>query len=205
MLFSPPIKDINLTLLKSYSGLLAEKIKQTGFIPEHVIFVERAGLLIGVEIAEYFGSTISGIATKRSGGTAKSRVKIILRYLPRFLTHFLRRLEINSSIHEIKNDREIFVEYPLPSREKRILLVDDAIDTGNSIQAILEYLLKNGYSLERIKVAVITTTSKQPKHKADYSLFTEVICAFPWSYDSRQYQQAWALYDSKRKCLCKPL
>lgn len=205
MLFSPPVKDINLDLLKVYSRQLAEKIEQGEYIPDHVLFIERAGLLIGNEIAEYFNCPLSGIATKRSGGAAKSRIKVLLRFLPRFLTHLLRRIEIHSSVHEINSERKIVVEYPLPPKDKRIILVDDAIDTGHSIQAVLDYLLQQGYLRNQIKIAVMTTTGKHPICRADFSLFDEVICAFPWSYDSRQFDEAWRLYNSKRKSLCKTM
>ena len=204
-MFSLPVKDINLDLLGIYSKELASNINQSGFTPNHILFVERAGLLIGSQIADYFDCSISGIATKRTGGATKSRLKVFLRYLPRFITHFLRRMEINSSIHEVKSERKIVTDYPLPGKDRKILLVDDAIDTGYSIQAVIEFLLAEGFKRDLIKVAVITTTAKNAKYKADFSLFDEVICAFPWSYDSREYDKAWLLYNAKRKLICKEI
>ncbi|SEH08557.1 Phosphoribosyl transferase domain protein [Candidatus Venteria ishoeyi] len=203
MLFFQPVKDIDLELLKSYSKKLAQNIDNSGFKPDHVLFVERAGLLIGYFVADYFNCPISGISTRRVGSSAKSRMKIVLRYLPRFITHFLRQLELNSSIHKIKNERHIITDYPLPSKELNIILIDDAIDTGYSVKAVVNYLLMKGYMRDKIKVAVITTTTIKPKFKADFSLFKEVICAFPWSYDSRQYKETWLMYEKKRKLLCK--
>ncbi len=198
-----PVRDISLNSLNTTSVQLAKLVEQGGFIPEHVLFVERAGLLIGYEVARYFKCPISGVATKRSGGSAKSNLKLVLRYLPRFLTHLLRRIEISSSVHDVKSERRISYDYKLPDKFKRILLVDDAIDTGHSMLAVMNFLEKRGYSCTNIRVAVITTTAPKPKYVADYSLFSQVICAFPWSYDSRQYHEAWALYDEKKKILCK--
>ncbi len=203
--FSPPVIDINLELLEKYSIQLADLIINEGFKPDHILFIERAGLLIGDIVANYLRCEMSGIATKRSGNGVKAGIKNILRYLPRFITHFLRRAEIHSNIHEVKSERKIVIDYPLPCKKKKILLIDDAIDTGNSIKAVIDYLINKGYSREQIKIAVITTTGKEVKYKADFSLFNQVICAFPWSYDSREFDKAWSIYFNKKSLLCQKI
>lgn len=203
LIFTQPVKEVSLDLLKYYSKTLADAVHKDGFTPDHVLFVERAGLLIGDEIAKYFGCSIGGIATQRYGGTTKSKFKFILRYSPRVLTHFLRQIEVLSSFHEVQSERSIVTEYPLPGKGKKVLVVDDAIDTGYSIKAVIDYLLNEGYDRNLMRVAVITTTSKTPAFRADYSLFDQVICAFPWSYDSRQYDQTWSEYKSKKELICE--
>lgn len=195
------IKELSLSELKHYSHKLAERVEESGFIPQHILYVERAGLLIGVEMADHFKCSISGINASRYGGGTKSQLKIVLRYLPRFITHFLRRIEMNSNVHGVKSERNISYEDGAPPKGKAILLVDDAIDTGNSVQEILKFLKSAGYETEKIKVAVLTTTHPDPIRKADITLFDQIACAYPWSYDSREYTKAWQLYDKKKEQL----
>ena len=182
------IIDVDLTLLQKMSRELANDISKTGYSPDHIIYIERAGAMPGFEMALFFNSSISGISAKRSGTSFKSKVKFILRFLPRFVTHFLRRLEIGSSIHDTNKMRVVNCPDPLPTRDKKILLIDDALDTGHSIGAVLNYLTQKGFKKDNIKIAVLTTTGPDPVVSADFTLLDQVICAFPWSYDSRHHK-----------------
>lgn len=188
------IEDINLSELKKYSIMLARKVHESGYIPEHVLYVERVGLFPGCEVAKYFDCTISGIATNRSGTSVKSQIKIVLRYLPRSVTHFLRNLEIRSNIHGISKERNVCVEDKMPPKGKKLLVVDDALDTGYSLKAVVDFLMTHGYAVDNIRTAVITTTQKNPVWHPDISLFNQVIFAFPWSYDSKEYNECWERY-----------
>lgn len=181
--------DVNLALLQQMSKQLASQISKTGYHPDHIIYIEQAGVLPGFEMASFFNCPVSGIRSKRSGTSLKSRVKLILRFLPRFVTHFLRRLEISSSIHDRNKKRVISSTDTLPSGNKNVLIVDDAIDTGHSLGAVLNYLEEKGIKKDKIKIAVLTTTGSDPVFSADYTLLDQVICAFPWSYDSRDYKE----------------
>lgn len=192
------ITDIDFTLLSQYSTQLAKKVELTGFIPEHILYIERAGLFIGYDISQYFHCPISGISSSRRGASFKSALKVILRLLPRKLNYFLRNLERRSNVHGLMSDRKVICEGISPPRDKRILLVDDAIDTGFTIRAVIDYLNNNGWRMHSIKVAVITTTEENPVIQPDMSLFTQRFFAFPWSYDSREYTAAWKLYESKK-------
>ena len=189
------IIDVDLVQLKKMSVELAKQVRRNDYEPEHILYVERAGLLIGYEVARFFNCSISGIHSKRSGETLKSKVKVILRYLPGFVTHMLRRLELKSNIHEIKKNRNVYCEKNLPPTDKRILIIDDAIDTGYSLVAILEFLEKHGCKKEMVKTGVLTTTGTKQVIRADFSLFDQIICAFPWSYDSGEYTKTQKLYN----------
>jgi len=183
------VVDVDLDLLKSMSMDLAEKIEAEGYKPDHILYIERAGILTGYELSKYFDIPASGILSSRNGNSFKSRVKFILRLLPRFMTHLLRRLELSSSIHDVNSNRQEFCSKPLPPKNEKILVVDDALDTGHSIKAVLRWLKTHGYNLSFVKTAVLTTTGNKPHIYADFTLLDDVICAFPWSYDSHQYKE----------------
>lgn len=202
------VKEVDLKQLKEMSRDLAQTIQESGYIPQHILCVERAGLLIGYEMADYFKCRVSGICTNRKGGSLKSKLKVILRHLPRWLTHLLRSIELKSNVHEVNNERNVSFEFneippydEKPSHDKRILIVDDAIDTGHSLVSIIDFLKKLGYSQKNLKIAVLTTTRAEPVLKADYSLLNEVTCAFPWSYDSKQFEDTWRVYKGKKSIM----
>ena len=196
-------KDVDLYKLRNLSFALAKKVEGCGVKPQHILYIERAGLFIAPEVSTYFGCPFSGIFARRTGDKAKSRIKFLLRYLPRPTTYLLRQIELNSKMHSIKKDRNVSVEVELPSKELNILLVDDAVDTGFSLNAVLEFLKTNGYACDKMKTAVLTTTQKNPIYRPDITLFEQIAFAFPWSYDSREYKESWMLYNKIKKSILK--
>ena len=196
------INDISLSQIKEYSLTLAQKVSRSGWMPDHVLYVERAGLFLGYVVSRYFDCSISGIYCGRFGRPLKSKIKIILRRLPRAVTHLLREIEIKSNIHAIKDGRKVYIENLYPPQGKNLLIVDDAIDTGYSAKEILRFLLNRGYHRDNIKLSVLTNTYKNSTCQADISLFDHVKFAFPWSYDSREYNRAWTLYHKYKSSIC---
>ena len=195
------IRDISLSQIKEYSLLLAHKVSSSGWMPDHILYVERAGLFIGHVMSSYFDCSISGIYCGRSGRFLKSKTRIILRLLPKAVTHLMREVEIKSNIHSIKDGRKVYIESLYPPQGKKLLIVDDAIDTGYSAKDILGFLLNRGYHRNNIKISVLTNTYKNSTCRADISLFDQVKLAFPWSYDSREYNRAWTLYDEYKSSI----
>lgn len=193
--------DLNLAGLREQSLRLAKRIEETGYKPQHVLYIERAGLLVGQEIAHYFDCGISGIYSSRCGHFIKSKAKSVLRCLPRSVSHLLRDIECKSNIHAVKKQRKVHVDGELPPKGKPLLIVDDAIDTGHTLKAVLDFLRANRYSREEIKTGVLTTTGSAPACKADVSLFEDVLFTFPWSYDSREYNVTWKIYTELKAAL----
>ena len=70
-------------------------------------------------------------------------------------------------------------------KTERILLVDDAIDTGSTVLAIKNFIHTIDANIE-VKIAVLTTTHKEPYIKADFSLFKRVLLRCPWSEDYKE-------------------
>jgi hypoxanthine phosphoribosyltransferase len=197
------VEDIDLLKLKDLSFDLAKKVNELGFKPQHILYIERAGLFIAHEIASYFRCPFSGIYANRAGTKIKSKIKFILRYLPRSITHLLLQIELRSNVHSVKKERNVNMEEKLPSKDLNVLLVDDAVDTGFSLNAVLEFLRNNGYVSDKMKTAVLTTTQKNPIFRPDITLFEQITFAFPWSYDSREYKEAWMLYDKIKTLISK--
>jgi len=197
------VKDVDFQKLKKFSYDLATKVDKLGFKPQHIVYIERAGLFIAHEMASYFNCPFSGICANRTGTKIKSKIKFLLKYLPRSITHLLRQIELGSNMHGLKKERNVYMEVKLPSKELDVLLVDDAVDTGFSLNAVLEYLRIHGYVKDQMKTAVLTTTQKNPICRPDITLFEQITLTFPWSYDSREYKEAWMLYDKIKASISK--
>jgi hypoxanthine phosphoribosyltransferase len=195
------IDDLTLADLNKYSLDLAKKIWESGYKVDHVLYLERAGLFVGDVIAKYFDCTMSGIYASRSGGIIKSKAKILLRYIPKSLKHFLRKIEIYSNFHKMNSNRHVAIEGAQPPLAKNIIIVDDAIDTGFSFKSVYDFLIARNFDPQKITTAVLTTTSQNPIFKADISLFYKKIFAFPWSYDSKEYNLTWQFYKKAKESI----
>lgn len=188
------IDIVNLEKLKVFSNKLAKKVKNSDFNPEHILYIERAGLFIAREIANSLNCNISGIYASRRGSSIKSKINIILRCLPKRITDFLRRIEEQSNLRGAQKERNVYMKGNLPPYDKNILIVDDAIDTGYSILAVIDFLVSRGYQKSKIRAAVITTTRNNPEYHTDFSLFYNTSFAFPWSYTSKEYKLCWEMH-----------
>lgn len=197
------IEDVTLVKLKEYSAQLAKKIQDSGYVTEHILYVERAGLFIACEIAQNFACSITGIYASRGGNSFKSNFRILLRCLPKRVTDLMRRIEEKSNIHNVKSGRNVYIEGQFPPKRNNILLVDDAVDTGNSLKAVVNFLVSKGYHQDSLHSCVLTTTRKHPEYRADISLFNDVSFAFPWSYTSKEYHKSWELYNKYKSDICK--
>ena len=72
-----------------------------------------------------------------------------------------------------------------PQTSPSLLLIDDAIDTGATIQQARLQLLEQFPGII-LRVAVITVTTPHPLCDADFCLYhNRTLCRFPWSNDYR--------------------
>jgi len=71
------IDIVNLEKLNVFSNKIAKEVKNSDFNPEHVLYIERAGLFIAPEIANILNCNISGIYASRCGSSLKSKLKVI--------------------------------------------------------------------------------------------------------------------------------
>lgn len=132
--------------------------------------------------------TLQRDSTKRKSGI----VEKILRILPYPLLDWMRMAEsvlLSSANKEATprlwtptdSDR-------LPSRSmvERILVVDDAIDSGATLAGVVAGLKKE-YPGADIKTAVMTVTTTNPMIFPDWTLFAgDTLLRFPWSADFKK-------------------
>lgn len=113
-------------------------------------------------------------------------LKSTFRWLPKSLLNYLRVLE-HQKLMKFKHqntEREINYNHPIDWQKfSKILIVDDAVDSGATLFAVLNSVKTNVKNCVTIKTLAVVTTSDQAKIKPDYSLYQQVLVRFPWSLD----------------------
>ena len=168
---------------------LAKKIEKE-FTPEIVVFVARGSFYIGDEISKYFNVPLIEIRAMREKNKLKELVSPILKLIPRKIKQILREIEINSNTHKKVGKRNVEMEERYLKellKYKKVLLVDDSIDTGNTIVEILNYLKKYGLEIKTAGLNVFEMSKEIIK--IDFYNCENTLLNGPWSKDSEYYGQ----------------
>lgn len=179
---------------------LALKVGET-YHPDILIGILTGGGYIGREMYKFlrdFNDEVTYTEIKLQRGSTKakeaSHLKSILNLLPQKVLDFLRMLEVEFleiKAKIVKPNRYGTIAFPeniilqLSQGERKILLVDDCIDTGYTLKIIKEYI-ENKYPNNIIKIAVVTTAHRHPVINADFQLYKRVLIRFPWAYDTKK-------------------
>ena len=172
-----------------------ELYKKIDYDYDLVIFIAKGSYIIGRELSKFNNVPLLEIFATRKGSKLKKIVKPLLKFVPKEILILLRKKEMSSTYHETNNDRNVsFDDTKFSSYldNKRILLVDDSIDSGNSIiltkKAIVDYF-KNA----EVKVAVFNVMDKSTI-RPDYTLYNNMMICGPWSNDSKYNKKYNKLY-----------
>jgi hypoxanthine phosphoribosyltransferase len=136
------------------------------------------------------------IVAQRPETSRKKRMQAtrLLCRLPYALTNSLRRVEAIYREHKVGDQPVLPLQLTVPESFRtdfsalppsaHILVLDDAVDTGQTLQNVLLTLqtLRPDCFL---RTAAITLTMRRTVKKPDLVLYEYVLCRFPWSYDYR--------------------
>ncbi len=168
------------------------------FIPDIIIGIRSGGYVV----AEIMTQTadhkplLLAISRRRACTETKNKIKClkkILKLLPYAVTNRFRIIEHKRLMAKAVAQQQEFTPDTaelsalrsfLQARENgKILIVDDAIDSGATMKAVLDLVRKEANSACTIKTAAITVTTDTPLIQPDYILYNNVLCRFPWSFD----------------------
>lgn len=174
--------------------LLHEKVSASGFQPDGVIAIATGGVFVATEM----GYTDFHVVTLQRAGTAVKRrhMDTLLRHLPYFLTNILRIMESMWLRHRRCRVYSNAIQQPMPlpetldiflsTRPARILIVDDAVDSGSTLQGTYDAIRSHLPDAD-IRSAVLTVTQPSPAIQPDYTLHSDgTLIRFPWSGDFRK-------------------
>ena len=192
------VVTFNPTLLAEACSQLSCRVKAGGFTPSLLIGIQHGGAEVARRMRNDFPeAAYCEVRLSRPGTRQKSQglAHRLLQHLPLWICNTLRIVEsrINEwrskgeepvRLGEIRLPDDIASTLSNPSNFS-ILLIDDAIDTGATIQQARLQLLKQFPDIT-IRVAVITVTIPHPICDADFCLYhNRTLCRFPWSNDYR--------------------
>lgn len=167
-----------------------------------IVAVRRGGSFVCDAFCRYFPEdryrsrfdiALQRPSTKRKEGT----VSRLLKRLPYPILNIMRMVE--STLLSLRRKIKAPTQAPLVEmpealivilREKtfpNILIIDDAIDSGDTLFAIAETLRKTNENTN-VCIAVMTETTSHPRIRADYSLYrNNSLIRFPWSNDYKTH------------------
>lgn len=184
------VLTLNSESLDLHCENLYNKIRKSGFNPDLILGVKTGG----AKIAEIIFS-INKLENckldfchpiRQSSLNKKNRFKNNLKSLPLPLLNILRIIEAKLLFKKKVRDNFFKIEFPEKiTNYQKILIVDDAVDTGATLKEIIKIIKQNNPD-STIKTAVLAVTSKNPIYKPDFSIFNNhTLIRFPWSIDAK--------------------
>lgn len=181
--------ELSIGELEERSKELAEIVAKD-YQPDVIVFIAKGSFLIGVEISKYFKAPLVECFAVRKGNDFKKILAPILRILPSKIKAYLRSRELKSGLHSMHKERDVYIQNQLDiiKNSKNILVVDDSVDTGNTVKKVVGYL--RNFNKENIKIATLNYFLKSESvYQVDYSLYSDCIMVGPWSKDSKYYKE----------------
>lgn len=194
----PMILDIDRVQFKR-EALRLLGIVATEFQPDILIGIRSGGYRLAEAIAEQrpAGAMSLVSVTRRRPSTKfknQKKLKQVLGIVPKPVKDALRRLEhryqmavtsrqVEPMVPDPEEDRALRAAVAAFGGSCRILVVDDAVDSGATLFAVLRYVREAVSPAADVRSAVITVTHSDPIVEPDYTLYRQVLCRFYWSAD----------------------
>ena len=190
--------ELSLEKLRETSISMANTIKSKHEV-DLIVFVAKAGFAIAYYMNEVFNVPLLGVEAHRKGNGLKAKLSPILAYLPCWLKDILRVIELKSNLHCKCADRSVNF-FPAISeidtcKCKKILLVDDSVDTGNSMKAVYELVAKTFANASIISYSLNVWEQSKVLFDTDYYTYLNTIIRTPMSKDSKEYDTFINLYE----------
>jgi len=176
------------------------RLVEADFTPTVVVGVRTGGLTVARAMVRAAATNLPvlPITCQRAATATKGRLRWLrplLAALPLPLVDFLRRLEHRLLItRRVRKppmqtiDRAeaaaIATMLATPTEAPRVLVADDAVDSGVTLITVLRLLREICPPGSEIRSAAITQTLEHPAVRPDYVLYRGLLCRFPWSFDA---------------------
>lgn len=164
------------------------------YCPDLLVAIERGGLHVAHEILAggVLAADLVTLTAHRPATAVKRglKLKVPISRLPRFIANWLRLLE-----HYIRLTTTTRTSVPAPdviagpqvrariSASERLLVVDDAVDSGATLAAVIRELRM--ITEAEIRSAVLVVTFPAPAVIPEYAVHRKgVLLRLPWSDDA---------------------
>lgn len=184
--------ELSRKALEEQCSTWANNIKEV-YQPDLIIYIARGGYLIGKQMKEVFQVPMIGVSTVRDGNGLKEKIGPLVAVLPNCIRNLLISIEMKSNKHAKNTERKVrFLKGVEDVKDKdiqKILVAEDSVDTGNSLQQAIK-TIRTVFPDAEIKVASLNVwdKSKSIAH-VDYALYENTIIKSPMSKDSKEYKE----------------
>lgn len=165
-----------------------EEVCGTDCTPGLVVGIATGGAIVAEGM--FAGAPHVSVHCRRPGTARKKRAGMVMqaiRRLPRRLRDAMRIVEANVLRLHRSPRRDVRIgatERQLIACATDILIVDDAVDSGATLDAVFKAIREINPSC-RLRSASITVTEKDPLRHPDYSIYDNgTLVRFPWSMDN---------------------
>jgi uncharacterized protein len=195
----PPLRTLRQPAFDTACAELM-RLVEAQYVPTLIVGVRTGGLIVAQSMVRAASSPVLvlPLTCRRAGTGVKSRVPLLrsmLAALPTPVVNLLRRLEhrlllaprgTRAPPQQIDHvEAEAIAAWVAgSSRRARILVTDDAVDSGVTLATVLGLLHRLCPAGTEIRSAAITQTLDNPKVRPDFVLFHNTLCRFPWSFDA---------------------
>ena len=194
---------LNSEELEEHAARLARKVEEgSATFYDAIVAVRRGGSYVCDAFCRHFPEDRYGgrhdVKLQRPSTRRKEgRIGKNLRRLPYPVLDAMRKMESEmlalrrrikgpEATPEVEMPEGLAATLTLNARPK-ILLIDDAIDSGDTLRAITETLKKTNPDTET-EIAVITETMKRPCIRANHTLYrNRTLIRFPWASDYKNH------------------
>lgn len=172
---------------------LANDHKGTGV--DLVVGVPNGGLLPSGIVAEVLGVPLELISVRRKGSAIKSRLSKY-GWIKRFVSAWYAIPVVRYPLYKVMEymsslSDDVPVQAGRLNGAARILVVDDSLDTGQSLERVLE-IVRSSAPQATVRTAVLCVETKIPdgwrRLDPDYYLCPRMQ-HFPWSVNSPEYER----------------
>lgn len=165
---------------------LRAMVESSGYKPDVVIAVPRGGRYVAEAGWGDFARYEISFNRPDKRKIFKAATRSLLTVMPQFVCDALRRLDAYRLVRRSNHMDNAAIDLPtLPPNVGRILIVDDAVDSGATLRAVVGRLA-DAYPNVVIKSAVITVTAKTPIHMPEFMLYhNNTLVRMPWSIDAK--------------------
>jgi len=170
-----PVKIVEWSEIVEWARGLADKIRESGYSPDVIVAVARGGYVPARLLADFLDVTnMLSIQSQHWVEAAKAAEKAILKF-----------------------------PYTVNLSGYNVLLVDDIVDTGDTLLLARDYIQKE-WKPETVKIAVLQWISTVAKFKPDYyqiEVKDWVWFQYPWTRleDTQQFIQRIFKEDERAK------
>lgn len=182
--------DLSMENLKNISVCAAKEIAEKNRI-DLVVYIAQAGFPVAFYMNTVFQCRLLGIKAVRKGDRMKSILGKTLAYAPKSCKNFLRSIELKLRVHKRHPQRCVAFHTSVQELDQTssysVLVVDDSVDTGNSMKQVVETVAQTFPNAEIITYAVNVFDESRALIKVDYFTFQNSVIRTPMSKDSKEY------------------